>query len=277
MYNLFNNSDVIKFKERLAKARKDKGLTQEALGEALGLNRQTVANWEHKKGTTLPPLATLSYVCAILETDPNYLLGVSEFPVHNLESISKELTLSYDSTKKLHNASFTNVFIDYLLQNKKFHSLTHEIKQLCYSDDKDNDLTQRLTTPAVKKLAKAFKVFYNDTFFNMSKHSLKKHVVEIFDYRDTQSFDDFIKNTLTDNEQLYFSFCKHPNIDTYSDEDKFDAIMDFIAEIGYEYEFNLKMREIYIDKTHRHMAEIIEDFIDKEVKKRHDGIYIGYL
>lgn len=272
MYNLHNITDAYRFQERLANTRKSKGLTQAALGDKIGVDRQSIANWENG---TMPPLPRLLDLCDVLEADPNYLLGVTDFPSQKLENISKEINLSYDSTCKLHAGNFTNVFIEYLLSYPNFDNLIFNIKQLCYSSKDDINLTNRLTDSAVKKLKKVYKFFNYDLFLDMSLHNFTKHVSKVFDYKDTQRFEDFINETLTEKEYKLFKF-KYNDIDEKSNEDKYNALMEHIAQIGFECEFERKTIEISTDKIRRHMAEIVEGFITNEIRKQKDGLYIFY-
>ncbi len=272
MYNLHNITDAYKFQERLANTRKNKGFTQAALGDKIGVDRQSIANWENG---TMPPLPRLIDLCDVLETDPNYLLGVTDFPSQKLENISKEINLSYESTCKLHTGNFTNVFIEYLLSCSNFDNLIFNIKQLCYSSRDDINLTNRLTDSAIKKLKKVYKSFNDDLFLDMSLYNFTKHVSKVFDYKDTQEFESFINETLTEKEYKLFKL-ENNNIDKKSDDDKYNALIEHIAQIGFECEFERKSIEISTDKIRRHMAEIVEGFIRNEIKKQKDEIYIFY-
>lgn len=49
---------------KIAKARKDKGLTQQALAEAVGLTQGAVAHWE--SGRRQPPVAMLRKIAEAL-------------------------------------------------------------------------------------------------------------------------------------------------------------------------------------------------------------------
>ena len=58
--------------DRLAKARKEKGFTQEELALRLGVTPQAVSKWE--RGTGYPDLEMLSYICEILDCSTDYML-----------------------------------------------------------------------------------------------------------------------------------------------------------------------------------------------------------
>lgn len=62
--------------ENLAKARKARGLTQEALAVKLNVVRQTISKWE--KGTAVPDVETLHRIAEALEVSVSSLLGEPE-------------------------------------------------------------------------------------------------------------------------------------------------------------------------------------------------------
>ena len=62
----------MEWNERVAAARKAAGLTQEALGEKLGVSRQAVSKWE--SGQAMPDLDTVAKLCLALGFSADYLL-----------------------------------------------------------------------------------------------------------------------------------------------------------------------------------------------------------
>ena len=62
----------MEWNERIAVARKAAGLTQEALGEKLGVSRQAVIKWE--SGQAVPDLDTVAKLCLALGFSADYLL-----------------------------------------------------------------------------------------------------------------------------------------------------------------------------------------------------------
>lgn len=62
----------MEWNERIASARKAAGLTQEALGEKLGVSRQAVSKWE--SGQAVPDLDTVAKLCLALGFSADYLL-----------------------------------------------------------------------------------------------------------------------------------------------------------------------------------------------------------
>jgi transcriptional regulator with XRE-family HTH domain len=59
--------------DRIRKARTEAGLDQRALAAALGVNRNTVALWEHD--ATQPRTASLIAVAAVTDTDLEWIEG----------------------------------------------------------------------------------------------------------------------------------------------------------------------------------------------------------
>ena len=59
-------------RDRIAAARKLAGLTQEQLGERLGVTRQAVSKWE--SGQTVPDAVTVGRLCEVLHVSADYVL-----------------------------------------------------------------------------------------------------------------------------------------------------------------------------------------------------------
>ena len=59
-------------KDRIAAARKLSGLTQEQLGELVGVTRQAVSKWE--SGQTVPDAVTVGRICEALHVSADYVL-----------------------------------------------------------------------------------------------------------------------------------------------------------------------------------------------------------
>ena len=64
--------------ERIAEKRKEHGLSQEALGEELGVSRQSVYKWE--SGSALPEIEKLIAMSRLFGVTIGWLLGVEEAP-----------------------------------------------------------------------------------------------------------------------------------------------------------------------------------------------------
>ncbi len=76
--------------QRIAQKRKELGLSQESLGEQLGVSRQAIYKWE--SDATLPEIEKLIALSRCFEVSVGWLLGVEETPDGNSNSGSSELT-----------------------------------------------------------------------------------------------------------------------------------------------------------------------------------------
>ena len=63
----------MKFNEKIALLRKQKGMTQEALAFKLGISRQSVSKWE--TGECEPDLSKLKEIASMFEVSIDYLLN----------------------------------------------------------------------------------------------------------------------------------------------------------------------------------------------------------
>lgn len=62
----------MELKDRIAAVRKAAGLTQEQLGELVGVTRQAVSKWE--SGQTVPDAITVGRLCLALHVSADYVL-----------------------------------------------------------------------------------------------------------------------------------------------------------------------------------------------------------
>ena len=62
--------------QRIAQKRKEQNLSQEALGERLGVSRQSIYKWE--SDTSLPDIDKLVALSRLFHVSVDWLLGVEE-------------------------------------------------------------------------------------------------------------------------------------------------------------------------------------------------------
>ena len=98
------------FSERLIKARKEKGLSQEVLAERLGLSRQAISKWE--TGESKPDLDNLVSLCRELNIGLEYLCYATEPKVNNTEP---QVKTNFHKRFLLHNIHFQLIFLHHLL------------------------------------------------------------------------------------------------------------------------------------------------------------------
>ena len=73
--------------QRIQELRKQRGMSQEALGDALGVSRQAVSKWEGDNG--IPELDTLITMCRLFEVTVGQLLGVEEATEQKRETVNE--------------------------------------------------------------------------------------------------------------------------------------------------------------------------------------------
>ncbi len=83
--------DTIKIGNFLAELRKEQGLTQEALGEKIGVTNKTVSRWEN--GNYLPPVEMLQELSKLYSVSINELLCGEHIATENYQEKAEE-TLS---------------------------------------------------------------------------------------------------------------------------------------------------------------------------------------
>ena len=74
--------------QRIAAKRKEQNLSQEALGEALGVSRQSIYKWE--SDTSLPDIDKLVALSRLFRVSVGWLLGVEEEPAGGPEPLTPE-------------------------------------------------------------------------------------------------------------------------------------------------------------------------------------------
>ena len=73
------------FKDRLKKARKEKGFTQTKVSEYLGIAQASYIRYE--KGTSEPNMENLAKICDLLDLSADYLIGREDFMQKKISGI----------------------------------------------------------------------------------------------------------------------------------------------------------------------------------------------
>ena len=92
--------DIIKTGEFIAKLRKDKGLTQEQLGNKMGVTNKTVSRWE--TGKYLPPADILLLMSELFDVSINELLTGQRLKDEEYKQTAEE-----NLTEVIRRSSFT--------------------------------------------------------------------------------------------------------------------------------------------------------------------------
>ncbi|HEM9366171.1 TPA: transcriptional regulator [Streptococcus agalactiae] len=73
---VLSKNNMKSFSKRLKELRLEKNQTQQEVADKIGINRGSYSNWE--KGKREPSFSKLIELSKLLNTTPNYLLGVSD-------------------------------------------------------------------------------------------------------------------------------------------------------------------------------------------------------
>ena len=92
--------------ERLRAIRADHDLSQEGLAEALGVQRETIGQWE--RGVTPPSFSAIVKICDLYHVDADYIMGRIDCQTHDLQYVHDLTGLSEDAIKKLMQFKYNN-------------------------------------------------------------------------------------------------------------------------------------------------------------------------
>ena len=88
------------YSERIKKLRLEKGMSQQELGDMIGITKVSICGYEN--GTRTPSLETFDILADILETSTDYLLGRTE--KKSLESKQQDISVDdYNIIKEFRN------------------------------------------------------------------------------------------------------------------------------------------------------------------------------
>lgn len=112
------------FGERLQQVRRAAGLSQEQLGELIGMSRQAVSKWETDQAA--PDIATLALLCGVLGVSADELLG-QEAPPRRAEGAPPvgglEECVRINAAKRCFTAGWVTAVIGVVLLIVEFFSL----------------------------------------------------------------------------------------------------------------------------------------------------------
>ena len=80
--------DIVKMGKFLKALRKEKGLTQEQLGEKIGVTNKTVSRWEN--GNYMPPVECLEMLSDIYQISINEIVAGERVVEEKIKEIAEE-------------------------------------------------------------------------------------------------------------------------------------------------------------------------------------------
>lgn len=114
----------MKFSERLKKARKDKGYTQEQLAKIIGVSKQAYRLYEQDRGT--PREKVLDTLCEILDVDSHYLFNTEILPFyqelsepHQVEAVEFTKNKLKEQNEEQKIISLNNSLIPYEVEEEE--------------------------------------------------------------------------------------------------------------------------------------------------------------
>lgn len=75
------------FGEKLRELRKNKNISQEKLGEILGVTSTAIYSWEINR--TQPPFETVVKIAKFFEVSPNYLFGFTDEDITKIKELNR--------------------------------------------------------------------------------------------------------------------------------------------------------------------------------------------
>ena len=149
-----SNIDFVDVGKRIKKKRKDKGYSQAALAENLGLNVKTIIEWEKGNMNGKIDFPSFLELCNVLEIDMPFLLG-NDYDTKEIESICKYTGLSQKTVKKLHSdvlmdVHYSGKMLSYFLDTyQEFPDLLMQIESYFVSRKKYDDICSQMTESSI--------------------------------------------------------------------------------------------------------------------------------
>ena len=101
--------DIVKMGKFLKALRKEKGLTQEQLGEKIGVTNKTVSRWEN--GNYMPPVECLEMLSDIYQISINEIVAGERVVEEKIKEIAEENISSVLKDLQKENQKFENRMI----------------------------------------------------------------------------------------------------------------------------------------------------------------------
>lgn len=268
MYDFRDNSDLVKFKERLQQTRKNMNYRQDTFAEALHFSgRSSVGNWESMRSNSIPTLENFVAVCNVLQVDPNYLLGVSDFPSEENHAISNAIGLTEENVQQMRDSTETSRFVDFILSSPELKELLYRIKQICYYGMISEAQETTFTPDALMRIQKAYNEFFHNVFpLDMNAEQFAQYIQKEFKWQPEKiSIDEYIFSVITDNEYNNILF-DHPGFEEKTDLEKYDILIWDIATTSYEYMMGQPIMELAEQEIVKSLNGIVKGYIDSQIQ-----------
>lgn len=125
-----STADYIEMGKRIKDRRKEKGFTQPALAEKMGVSDRTIKDWEKGKLDGKVNMSNLLELFSILKIDMNYLLG-NDYSTVKVQKMCEYTGLTEEAINKLHYSHDNALSLSHIINeyNDDFDSLIFEIKE----------------------------------------------------------------------------------------------------------------------------------------------------
>ena len=212
--------DNKKIGKLIASLRKTKGLTQQELGDMVGVGFRAVSKWE--RGMTLPDISIINELSQILGITSDELLSGEVNKISNpTKKKSKRITISISILTTI-IIIITSIFIYY--QNK-----TYVYNMVSYNEDEfiiKGHLTYK---------NKDISIIINKIYFN-DKTLLKKTIIKNYDYM------------MTSDATLLFGYGINPNGKNIEENVTIEEF-EKNFRVNYEVQTDLKRRRLVKNNT----------------------------
>lgn len=214
-----NLGDIMKIGDRIQKLRKDKGITQEKIGELLFVSAKTVSSWEMNR--TEPSLDIIAKLSEVFECTISYLMYGDD----------EKLDIETEIKIKLQESEYKNLekFLD---KNAKFINETNQedtyfqpkYRKFLKNSEEEIDEWLRIGIRGNKKILN-YKKWYQNKYCDEYEVNIddEENLNRIFNVLDLESIAVVNK---TRRKYMY--------------KEKYEVSLDYVVDLGYFVEFEVK-------------------------------------
>ena len=265
--------DEIKIKGKLVKLRKDNNDTQETFAEKLSekmggieISRTTVATWETTKNKTVPKYDYLINICNMYDCDVNYFFEDNLVKSKEIKEVADLVHISENSVELLKNNNNYGAMLDSLIKNELFGDFVNRINQLTVYSVVDDAITTIFTESYRKRLKLFFDEYYFSEFpMEVSKENFRKFLLTKIPNDKFNPEKYLERNFFEEGKNCVYNQCD--DFSALSKIEKYDLIIDFISDVGYDHFDAKKKVENSEFRLQGIMSLFIKDVIEKESNK----------